>query len=99
VHRRSIFAGLSGRFGERGMNLAGLRSQQDIVSGGSAMNSGDYRAKAERCRVLRALAAVPDIKEQLTVWEHEFDEIADGLDRRARRRQKMRSAGTGCARR
>ena len=55
------------------------------------MDSSYYREKAERCRLLRALAIVPEVREQLRLWELEFEDIADSIERRRQRRQRMRA--------
>ena len=45
-----------------------------------------YRQKAERCRALLEVAVVPEIREQLRLWEREFDDIAEAMQRREERR-------------
>ena len=55
------------------------------------MDSRYYRQQAERCRLTLALAVVPEIKQQLRLWEREFDEMADAEERRRERLQQLRS--------
>ena len=57
------------------------------------MDGAYYREKAERCRLLFAIAMVPEIKEQLRLWTHEFDDLADAADKRQKRQQ--RACGVG----
>jgi len=55
------------------------------------MDGAYYREKAERCRLLSAIATVPEVKEQLRLWTYEFDDLADAADKRHRRLQHLRS--------
>ena len=57
----------------------------------AAVDSAYYRDKANRCRLMLEIAALPDIKEQLRIWEIEFDDLADRIERRKRRRRRMRA--------
>jgi len=52
------------------------------------MNGSYYREKADRCRLRAAITTVPDIKNQLRLWAHEFDEIAEAADKRNQLRQR-----------
>lgn len=54
------------------------------------MDSSYYREKSERCRLLRATTGVPEVKEQLGVWVHDFDDLAEAADRRHERLQRLR---------
>ena len=55
------------------------------------MDGAYYREKAERCRLLSAIAAVSEVKEQLRLWTHEFDDLAEAADKRHQRLQRLRS--------
>jgi hypothetical protein len=55
------------------------------------LDSAYYREKAERCRSMLAVAVLPDIREQLRFWEIEFDDLADRVERRRRRRHRVRA--------
>jgi hypothetical protein len=48
-----------------------------------------YRQKAERCRLMSALGTIPEVKEQLRLWAHEFDDLAEDADRKHERRQEL----------
>jgi hypothetical protein len=37
-----------------------------------------------------AMAAVPEIKEQLRLWAFEFDDLAEAVDRKRERRQRLK---------
>jgi len=54
------------------------------------MDGSYHREKAERCRLMMAMAVVPDIKEQLRLWAHEFDDLAEAADRRHERWQRLK---------
>jgi hypothetical protein len=54
------------------------------------MNGSYYREKAELCRLMVAMAAVPEIKEQLRLWAFEFDDLAEAADRKHERRQRLK---------
>ena len=54
------------------------------------MTSSYYNEKAERCRLMLAVAVVPEIREQLRLWAYEFDDLAEAAERRERRRKRMR---------
>ena len=54
------------------------------------MDGSYYRQKAERCRLMLAIAPVQDIKEQLRLWAHEFDDLAEAADRKHERRQRLK---------
>jgi hypothetical protein len=54
------------------------------------MDGAYYREKAERCRLLSAIAMVPEVKVQLRLWTHEFDDLADAADKRHERLQRLR---------
>ena len=53
------------------------------------MNSGYYREKAERCRLMLAVAVVPEVKEQLRLWADEFDQLAEAGERQKRRSDRV----------
>jgi hypothetical protein len=44
------------------------------------MDGDYYRERADRCRLMLALSGQPETKEQLRLWEREFDEIAERLE-------------------
>jgi hypothetical protein len=50
------------------------------------MRGSYFRAKAEQCRQLLAIAAKSDVQEQLRLWIEEFDGLAACCEERARRR-------------
>jgi len=52
------------------------------------MNGSYYREKADRCRLRAAIATVPEVKNQLRLWAHELDEIAEAADKRNQLRQR-----------
>ena len=54
------------------------------------MNGAYYRLKADRCRSLLEVAIVPEVREQLQVWQCEFDCLADAAERRAAREKRLR---------
>jgi DNA-binding NarL/FixJ family response regulator len=39
-----------------------------------------FRDKADRCRQLLEITAEPEVKQQLRIWEQEFDELANQLE-------------------
>lgn len=45
--------------------------------------AGYFRDKARRCRDLLGVAIAPEVREQLALWEAEFDAQADMLERQA----------------
>jgi len=45
------------------------------------MNGSYYREKADRCRLRAAIATIPEVKNQLRLWAHEFDEIAEAANK------------------
>lgn len=60
---------------------------------------GDYlQDKAERCRLMMALATNAEVKEQLRLWSDEFEDIAAAAERRRARRQRLRGAWGGLRR-
>ena len=69
------------------------------------MNGSYYREKADRCRLRAAIATIPEVKNQLRLWAHEFDEIAEAADKRNQSRRRpigwrnrlRRSLGAGTA--
>jgi hypothetical protein len=54
------------------------------------MTSGYYKEKAQRCRLMLAVAMVPEIREQLRLWAHEFDDLAEAAERREKRHKRLR---------
>jgi hypothetical protein len=54
-------------------------------------NSLYYRQKAERCRALLEVAVVPEVREQLCIWQREFVVIAESIEKRQQRRGRMRA--------
>ena len=44
------------------------------------MEADDFRAKAQRCRLLVTTALRPDVKQQLRVWAGELEDLADALE-------------------
>ena len=48
-----------------------------------------YRRQAERCRSLLAIAVVPEIREQLRLWQREFAALADALECRQERARQV----------
>ena len=52
------------------------------------MNGSYYREKADRCRLRAAIATVPEVKNQLRLWAHELDEIAEAADKGNQLRQR-----------
>jgi hypothetical protein len=76
----------------------GRKNENDLAAlallliGGCDMDSAYYfREKAARCRLLLAVATKPEVKEQLRLWESEFEDRADSVQRRGQRRQRMRA--------
>ena len=53
------------------------------------MTSAYYREKSDRCRLMLAIAVVPEVREQLGLWAHEFDSLAAVAERRERRRTRI----------
>ncbi len=53
-----------------------------IVDAGARQidNPNFFRDKAERCRLLLEITAESEVKQQLRIWEQEFDEVADQLE-------------------
>lgn len=43
-------------------------------------NARYFQEKAERCRLMSALATNPEIKRQLILWAEEFEDIADCIE-------------------
>jgi hypothetical protein len=54
------------------------------------MDGRYYRERAERCLLLSAIAIRPEIKDQLRLWAHDFDDLAEDTDRKHARRQQLR---------
>ena len=54
------------------------------------MNGSYYRDKAERCRLMSALAIVPEVKKQLKLWAWELDGLAEEADKKHKRRDRPR---------
>jgi hypothetical protein len=65
--------------------------RSEAAKGGSAMDGSYYRDKAERCRLMSAIALVPEVKEQLRLWAHEFEDLAETHDRKHERQQRLRT--------
>jgi len=57
-------------------------------------NSLYYRQKAERCRALLEVAVASEVREQLHIWQREFEDIADRIEKRQQRRRRMRVGWT-----
>ena len=43
-------------------------------------NDRNFREKAERCRLMRALATNPEVREQLRLWAREFENLAESVE-------------------
>jgi hypothetical protein len=55
-----------------------------------AMADAEYfREKAQRCRVLLRTAVRPEVVEQLRRWVDDFEEEAEAVERRERRRLRV----------
>jgi hypothetical protein len=54
------------------------------------MNGSYYRDTAERCRLMWALAIVPEVKAQLKLGAREMDGLAEEADRKHERRDRLR---------
>ena len=58
-------------------------------------NSRFFQEKAERCRLMRALTTNPEIREQLRLWVHELEDLAEsGAADGSRSARRRRSAAT-----
>jgi hypothetical protein len=66
---------------ENGLSLVALPNTRTSTQRGyDVRNARYFQEKAERCRLMSALATKPEIKRQLRLWAREFEDLADTIE-------------------